>query len=41
MKAVLTIHDAEDVAVRVLEPGDFDITGDVNVALAPFISGKS
>src|SRR5687768_16039253 len=31
----LSIHNVEDVAVRILEPGDFQIVGEMNVALAP------
>jgi hypothetical protein len=32
---LLAIHDAENVAVRILEPGHLDVARDVNVALAP------
>ena len=31
----LAIHDAEDVAVQILEPGDLDVPRDMHVALAP------
>src|SRR4029453_9912353 len=31
----LTIHYAQDVAVRIFEPRHLDIAGDVHVALAP------
>ena len=31
---VSAVHDAENVAVRIFEPGDFVIAGDVHVALA-------
>src|SRR2546427_2330478 len=32
--AALSINDVEDVPVRILEPGDLHVAGDVDVALA-------